>query len=300
MWRYNCSCFYCTKKREEERNNEVAAKQKEDDMYKEKVDNFLSSLYIPPVEEDDLSLEDILFLSVFMRAAMNEEMSYLTPFENVSDSIYPNEETTVEMIRHLIARKLLVLSPTTPYTGFSKDEFPAYYIFKVHYKVNVKPNDGDYESCLNRLLYPSRDLFESDKEFCYQMWRKLALDECLEYLNYNMIKVNFDFNPGKKTISVFNHLLDNFSVAQIYGIIYSSVSFAARAYQEGKYTKKHAANLVISYCESRGVKAINENWDLTHYRRNYDLPQSIFYQVLFGYILQLGELGFVEVPTEKF
>ena len=42
------------------------------------------------------------------------------------------------------------------------------------------------------------------------MWKEIALQECLEYLNYQMEKVNFEFNPGDKTLLIMKELLNDF------------------------------------------------------------------------------------------
>ncbi|MCC9294963.1 hypothetical protein LN736_08855 [Clostridium sp. WLY-B-L2] len=63
------------------------------------------------------------------------------------------------------------------------------------------------------------------------------MSECLEYLNFQMDSVRFDFNPGKKTIAVFNDLLDNFSVSQIYGIIYKAITNATKFCQGSDISK---------------------------------------------------------------
>lgn len=52
-----------------------------------------------------------------------------------------------------------------------------------------------------------------------------------------MDSVRFDFNPGKKTIAVFNDLLDNFSVSQIYGIIYKAITNTTKFCQESDISK---------------------------------------------------------------
>ena len=54
-----------------------------------------------------------------------------------------------------------------------------------------------------------------------KLTREVALAECLEYLLDQMANVNFSFNPGKKNVEVFDDLLDNFSVAKVFSIIYN-------------------------------------------------------------------------------
>lgn len=167
-------------------------------------------------------------------------------------------------------------------------------------KSTIEPYDLDYDEMIKRLMYPSLDSNENYKEFCFDMWKKVALNECLQYLLYQMDKVGYSFNPGEKTIRVFEHLLEHFSVSQIYGIIYRAVANSTQRYQAGEITRIHAQNSVITSCESHGQRAIAQGWKLSHYSRIRDLPEAYISQVLYTSVMQIAELGFSEKPTINF
>ncbi|QDP39174.1 hypothetical protein [Radiobacillus deserti] len=150
---------------------------------------------------------------------------------------------------------------------------------------------------IQRLMYPSQEDFEEDKDFCFNMWKKIALNESIEYLLYSLDKVGFDFSPGEKTNKVFENLLEHFSVAQIYSIIYRAVANSTKLYQEKRMPRKKAANAVITFCESNGERAIAEGWNLSKYRRDYNLPETLISQVFFTSILKIAYIGFEEKPT---
>ena len=65
-------------------------------------------------------------------------------------------------------------------------------------------------------------------------------------------------------------------------------------------TKIHAQNSVIASCESFGQRAIAQGWNLSHYTRLRDLPETYISNVLFISIMQIAELGFSEKPTPNF
>lgn len=115
-----------------------------------------------------------------------------------------------------------------------------------------------------------------------------------------MHKVGYTFNPGEKTIEVFEELLEHFSVSQIYSIIYRSVANSTQRYQAREITKIHAQNSVIASCESYAQRAIAQGWKLTHYVRLRDLPGTYISNVLFTSIMQIAELGFSEKSTPDF
>lgn len=120
----------------------------------------------------------------------------------------------------------------------------------------------------------------------------MAISEILEYLIISMERVNFNFNPGKKTIEVFNDLLNNFSVSQICQMIYNGIAKAAKYLQERNVTRKHAANSIITNCQSYGDRAILEKWEVKGHYRDRDCKESALSQFLFSKIIKIGDAGF--------
>lgn len=129
---------------------------------------------------------------------------------------------------------------------------------------------------------------DADKEDLLNLWKEIAIGECITYLQYRLDKVGFPFSPGEKTHFVFQQLLDYFSVAQIYYIIWCKVNDASRWYLEGGVIKQRAANSVIGACLNYGQNAIFYERDLPQYRRPSDCPRSILTQYFYDNILRLG------------
>ena len=288
----NCTCETCDEARkeliiqEENRKRTLVYERYNENNYNK-------------VPEAKLSLEDKLYLSVLLRGGLDESLNNINPIGSLDKKLTPTNDFTVELIKTLTGRNLIVLHFASPINAFVDDEnFPSsYYIYKVIFRINIEPSDGSYQNMIQRLLYPNQEEFEADKNFCFEMWLKIALNESIEYLLYSLEKVGFDFSPGDKTIKVFEHLLEHFSVAQIYSIIYRAVANSTKLYQERKMSKKHAANTVITSCESYGERAIAEGWNLTKYRRNYDLPETLISSIFFTSILKIAYIGFEEKPT---
>ena len=176
----------------------------------------------------------------------------------------------------------------------------SYYIYQVYYRLNVIPEDCDYGAMIKRLMYPYLSEEQGFADFCYKIWRRVALGECLQYLLYQMRKVGYTFNPGEKTIRVFEELIEHFSVSQIYNIIYRSIANSTQRYQANEITKIHAQNSVITACESYGQRAVTNGWNLTNYSRLKDLPETSISKVIFTSVMRIAELGFTEKPTADF
>lgn len=288
-----CDCYFCEQERielEEEK--------------REIVDAIFINSDVPVVSENDLSLEDRFYMSIILRAALSEDMRIIGPLNEISRKIAPTNQLIKEIMNTLTARNLILISEHSSLDAFvleideEGNRNVSYHGYQVAYKINVISGDGNYYSMIQRLLYPDPESF--DVEFCYEKWRQIALNEIEEYLLFEMNKVGYSFNLGKKSYQVFDYLLNHFSTAQIFNIIYRAVANSTRRYQAKEITKIHAQNSVITSCESQGHRAIAEKWTLKPYRRNFALPESIFSEVLFNSIMQISSLGFTEVPTIHF
>ncbi|MDI3236411.1 hypothetical protein QK289_15455 [Exiguobacterium antarcticum] len=301
---YHCPCDYCSKERKELKIEEQKHEEKQNKLKRKVINIVFSSENISPRKEKDLSLEDRFYLSVILRASLSEDMKVINPLIDSEKKLAPTTQLALEILHSLSDKDLLTINLNSDLDAFSistdtngKGEY-SYFASKVMYNINIEPEDGSYKSMIHRLSYPESDLFTD--EFCYEMWRKVSLNEVEEYLLFEMNKVGYSFNPGEKTYKVFEFLLDHFSTAQICNIIYRAISNSTRRYQAREISKIHAQNSVITSCESQGHRAIAENWKLTPYRRNFDLPETLISEVLFNSIMKITTLGYLETPTRNF
>lgn len=301
---YFCNCSNCEQKREKVRIKEIERQERIEQEKRKYLNRFLSEDNWVKINEDELDAEDRLYLAVILKAALSENIMYVEPLKKVSEKLAPTKEFEVELIKTLTRKDLIIPHKISNLNGFYiefKDEerqsaSVSHDIYQVSYRINIEPMDMDYDEMIKRLLYPSPELFS--KEFCYEMWKKISFYESMQYLLYQMNEVGYSFNPGKKTFAVLEQLLESFSVAQIYNIIFRAVANSTTRYQSGKITKIHAQNSVITSCEGQGQRAIAENWELKGYNRIRELPETLISQVLFNSIMKISALGFYEKPTK--
>lgn len=296
-----CKCSFCEEKRQiklkkqmEERERQQAEKQL---LIREVYD---LSKY-DKVKLSELSFRDRVYLGALLRTALCEDMKNLEPLNMVDRNLAPTPEMTKEILKYLHEKRIIVVSPESDVSAFvdSDDdiEFPyTYYIYEVKYVLNVE-FDELYTKKISSIVNPV-ELSDKDRDEALLIWKDIALQECLEYLKYQMKGVNFDFNAGEKTLITFKDILQNFSVSQVYGIIYKSIANATKYYQESNISRKQAANSVIGGCQRYAEKALIGAWDLTKYSRIHDLPQSVISEFFFNRVLNIGELGFDMPPME--
>ncbi|WP_431814430.1 hypothetical protein [Limosilactobacillus portuensis] len=56
---------------------------------------------------------------------------------------------------------------------------------------------------------------------------------------------------------------------------------------------------MITGLESRGQRAIAEDWNLRNFGRNYNLSESMLARTLYDGILKIGNEGITEIPSIK-
>ena len=131
------------------------------------------------------------------------------------------------------------------------------------------------------------------------LWREISLNECLAYLRLVLGEHGLPFRAGDKTRLVLGEVLDRFSVAQVWGMIWRAGRDAAAFYMRRNSTREHAANTVVGSIQRQAERALGEGWDLRPFRRDRRLPRSAVSEVFFAKALRAGDAGFDGVmPSE--
>lgn len=297
-----CKCNYCIAEREKVRKLNEERKVRILQEKREKIKK-VYDLNIVPVNYSELNFREKVFLGALLRTSLSEDMEVILPLNDAERELAPTIGYIKEILSYLIGRGVVSVDSNSSIDAFidsneEKDiEFPnVYYITMVKYRINIV-GDEDIKNILSKIINP-KSFSDADKEDALNIWKEIALEECIEYFEYQMKSVRFDFNIGEKTIAIFKDLLENFSVSQIYGIIYKSVANATKYYQESSVSKKQAANSVIGGCQRYAERAMINNWELAKYSRIKELPQSMISEFFFDKVIGVGSLGFNMPPSE--
>lgn len=297
-----CKCNYCIAEREKVRKLNEERKVRILQEKREKIKK-VYDLNIVPVNYSELNFREKVFLGALLRTSLSEDMEVILPLNDAERELAPTIGYIKEILSYLIGRGVVSVDSNSSIDAFldsneEKDiEFPnVYYITMVKYRINIV-GDEDIKNILSKIINP-KSFSDADKEDALNIWKEIALEECIEYFEYQMKSVRFDFNIGEKTIAIFKDLLENFSVSQIYGIIYKSVANATKYYQESSVSKKQAANSVIGGCQRYAERAMINNWELAKYSRIKELPQYMISEFFFDRVIGVGSLGFNMPPSE--
>lgn len=119
--------------------------------------------------------------------------------------------------------------------------------------------------------------------------------ECLEYSDNRLSEHGIPFEPSDRTLSVIDGLLKSFSVSQVYNIIGRKVRDATASLSRTPAPRGRGADYAVVSMQKYGDQAAAAGWELSKYRRSWDLLVSMVAEVLYNAVLQID--GFNEVPS---
>jgi len=313
----HCTCDYCLslkKIAKERKEKERQAREKRIGEIHEVIENAFNIDNNIPLDFDKLCFKHKVFLSTICKSLLVENYTSTRQVQPLKSFAYdkplsPSDQYTTLIYSELIKHSILIPSPISDITAFVwedqngnfnfLDDFPQnFYLYKTWYIINVTCDDG-FDSLVKKLLLGNCYNSEVNSEEALVLWKDIAKQECIAYFEYQLIGVGFNAQFGKKTNIIIEKLLENFSVSQVYALIWKEVASASKAYLEHRFTKIHAKNIAIHGVEGYGERALKNGWDIIKYARNKDVPQSIVSEVLFNLVLAIKEDGFNEPPNFK-
>jgi hypothetical protein len=265
---------------------------------REKINQILKANIFDYVDYGNLNLIQKTYLGALLFARLSEDRFTINPFSFLGRPVSPTGTLDKEIYEELMNNRIIRISPQTCLDDLEliKDDTNIDFDwFKVSFSLNVKPSDGDQLKMIDSLINPAQQNGNNSEEVC-ALWKKIALNECIEYLLIKMNDSGFDFNPGEKTYSVFENLLTYFSTSQIYKVIWSSIKSSVNFLKKENISKNRAANSVITNCDNYGKKAIEEKWHVPAFDREKKIPQTALSKHFYDKILGIGDKGFHQVP----
>ncbi len=277
-------------KQEEEKKKELEKIEKEKKHRVQLVNDVSFILKNHLFDFSKASPGQIIFLLTLIRFSANEELSKLQAYSDIYGIRFtPNENYSIEILKQLYDDKILLIDPNSNLSAF--DFHDKKFITKVSWLINYKDDISSLLSMIGEIVCMP-EFFDTYSLEIKQLCEEVALQECLAYLDYQLTARHFVFSPGKKTKEVFNKLLQKYSVAQMYNFIYRACRYASDEYQKRQISKEQAARLIPGAVQRYGERAEAEGWEITPYKRDFNLPQSELSVVLYDAILGKPDGGF--------
>ena len=290
--------YLCSECRAAQEESESRAREKEEQEKGRQIRTFFETQPRSFVLVDDLGLREMIYFVSVMQTGGSEDLQRIEPPDLWEQKLSPGTDYSKKILKTLFDRRIIGIHPDTSTESIDSfntvsGEF-SYFPDKITYKPNSSMLSPDTPNALIQEILEKLSSSWTDETWedeAYNLWFEIAIEECKEFLLFQMQKHRFDFMPGEKTIDYLTYSLKNYSVSQVFNIIWSSVQSAAALYQQGNITKKHAANVAISNIQSKTERSIANNWELKPYERNYDLPETTVSRLFYSVVLGLGDIG---------
>lgn len=240
-----------------------------------------------------------LFLDVETKDGSAPSHVVLEAIADATIPFAPQGDLANRLLNDLMAQGLIGISELSAADAFTFEngELRGYYLSKVRWSLTVE----DPELLLGEISLLAEDPAEWPNHWSRvvkDQWFEIALEECREYLQH-AVKERGLREPGEKSIeTMLKDLLQYFSVAQCYRIIWAGAQRAADFLVRKRCTRQHAVNYMIGECQRWADRARVENWEVKRFKRNFNLPRSSISHVFFDRFLKIGEDGFDCVPRE--
>lgn len=283
----SCHCDYCNDERTELAFREVA-------NAKAAVINFCQDQQIftrPPLEPEHLNAESAIALLTLVRCGGWIDETTIGALSGAAVLYAPKS-----IIDRLVTAYLITPRLIAPATTSSLDAFQVVDGAVVRWSV---------QGVRWRLLFEMPTRFierleglmteqcpENWKYGAEQLWRQLAVGECVEFCAYCLQQRRLPLPGALATQQLFDNLLRTYSVSQCFQIIWTGAREVADFLVRKQPNRQHASNYFVGACQRWADRALAEKWNVKGFRRNYDLPRSELSHVLHDVFFRHGELGF--------
>ena len=209
----------------------------------------------------------------------------------------PTHQLGSTLINFLMNSKLVGISELSENDAFAFENgsISGYYLTNARWTLTIHNAMG--------LIHGIEDLARSPKEWpegwhllAEDMWQLIAISECQQFYAYCSEQRGLPTAEETSVDAMLHNLLQNYSVAQCFRIIYAGAQKAADFLVRKQPHPKHAANHMVGECQRWADRARTEKWEVKPFKRNYDLPRTSLSYILFDVFLGIGDEGFTSVP----
>ncbi|WP_346690400.1 hypothetical protein [uncultured Cloacibacillus sp.] len=292
-----CNCPACIKKREK-KVAQRRAKISEKYSTKARVKDFLK-----------LAFRDKVFLGAVCDSMLSDDTSVILSLEDLDElsPLAPTEQFSLNIIETLLQSQLIKISLSSPIDAFewdSGESLVEYNLQKLNFLLNVD-YDGQVNACVEKMHHA--DFFDADSAdelevaAAIALWKELAVEECYQYLVFQLKELRLNHTPQKRCRMVFRKILENFSIQEIYYFIWKQLQYISLKLRQRQITEKHAVNYIVPGCERYAELVLEHEWQTRKLVRPKDLPFSVMTDYLFNKVLKIGEsTGFGCPPNIKY
>ena len=243
----------------------------------------------------NLTLWQAVSLLCLVRSGSWYSETVVGPMGRTVIPLTPEDGLTEELWRVLREARLAYPDPSSPPDAFHVHDYQVVRCDcqKVHWRIGAADPlrlVREIESIAQTEQWPPN----WSEEDALSIYRQLAVAECWQFARLSLRHRGMGV-PGETALrSLIDNLLQDFSVAQIYHIIWAGARNAADFLVRKEVQRSHASNFFVGSCQRWADRARADGWEVRPFSRNFDLPRTQLSYVLHDVFLKIGSRGFSE------
>lgn len=247
---------------------------------------------IEPKKLNEISLREKVFLGCFLRGLIKDDFSAICPIRDFKGKLFPSDDYLYEGFKELFDNHIIEIHNISNMSYYLYDHKNDWR--RIFTKINVA-SEADLNTTLTGFLYPGKwdDIYTEEAK---TLWKEISYHESIELFKSRMEAYGFSYVLGKTTKAFFEDLVNHFSLSHIYYIIWAGAKNAAAYCQEGKVSKKQAANSVLLRMRNAADKIFSGQWSCSDFSRPKECPQSLLSEYFFNSVLKICDQGWTSIP----
>lgn len=281
-----CECAACVEKRKKEQIKREAELKKMANEIKIE----LEKSYTGKVSVDELGFKDRIYLASLLGYGLSDDANVIKSLSECENSYSCLAEGDMDerIVDYLLKRNIIIIDTSYLVYAFKQGNVENKYM---RYKLNVEIDDNNI-GALQGLMSPKIDFSdENNIVAAYNLWKEVAMNDCIAFLVNEMRKKNVEFCPVKKTEILIDSMLKHFSTLQVQYIIYKSIEEISGEDTKSKPKRGVFSDIVFSRMECWDSSMTYIESELPEYRDSKKLLNNNLHGVLFSKVLGLGDKG---------
>lgn len=196
----------------------------------------------------------------------------------------------------VITHQLAAPSPDSPLEAFPDNTNGqiSWIIGNVNWQLLMR-NPADFIRELEALVTSRAWPHDWDEEIV-ELWRELAIAECLEFADITAVRKGLPIPCVWDMAPLLKKLLTEYSVSQVFSLLWAATEDTAAFVAHGYISMKRADDFIAGACRRRADWAYTEGVSINGLQRDTTLGRTQASYVLHNLFLNHGEEGFSMAP----
>ena len=281
-----CECAACVEKRKKEQIKREAELEKMANEIKIE----LEKSYTGKVSVDELGFKDRIYLASLLGYGLSDDANVIKSLSECENSYSCLAEGDMDerIVDYLLKRNIMIIDTSYLVYAFKQGKVENKYM---RYKLNVEIDDNNI-GALQELMSPKIDFSDENNIVdAYNLWKEVAMNDCIAFLVNEMRKKKVEFCPVKKTEIMMDSMLKHFSIRQVQYIIYKSIDEISGEDTKSKPKRGVFSDIVFRRMEYWDSSMTYRESELPEYRDSKKFLYNNLHGVLFSKVLGLGDKG---------